>query len=82
MEGYDLDRKSGTSKLQLSSQDTYGCSSRDRTYYHPGYQESILALHKSLKEQICFTQGNDRARVRVVANYPPKYLLCNLSSFR
>ena len=36
--------------------------------------ESILALHQLLKEQVDFTQGNNRARVRVVAYHPPRYL--------
>jgi len=37
------------------------------------YQGSILALHQLLKEQVDFTQGNNRAKVRVVANHPPEY---------
>ena len=43
------------------------------------YQESILALHQTLKEQFSFTQGNNRAKVRVVANHPPEYLRRKLS---
>ena len=77
MEGYDLDRKSGTSNLRLSSQDICGCLIMLYRHYR-----NILALHQLLKEQVDFTQGNDRARVRVVANLPPKYLRCKLSSFR
>ena len=38
------------------------------------YQGSILALHQSLEKQTSFTQGNNRARVRVVAYHPPRYL--------
>jgi hypothetical protein len=41
--------------------------------------ESILALHQLLKEQVDFTQGNNRARVRVVAYHPPEYLRRKLS---
>jgi len=65
-------------QLQLSSSDTRGCSCRNRTYNYP-FQESILALHQLLKEQVDFTQGNNRARVRVVANHPPEYLRRKLS---
>lgn len=65
MEGYVLDRKSGTSNLQLSSQGTYGYPHRSHAY------KNILALHQLLKEQVDFTQGTDRARVRMVANHRP-----------
>ena len=44
-------------------------------------EERIPALHKSLKEQICFTQDNDRAKVRVVAYHPPKYLRLIVENF-
>jgi hypothetical protein len=54
------------------------CSCRILTYNYP-LQESILALHQLLKEQVDFTQGNNRARVRVVANHPPEYLRRKLS---
>ena len=82
MDGYDLDRKSGTSNLLLSSQDTYGYSCGNLTHNHPYNRESILALHQLLNKQVGFTQGNNRAKVQVVANHLPKYLLCKLSSFR
>ena len=58
MEGYVLDRKSGTSNLQLSLQDIHGYSYKSYAY------KNILALHQLLKEQVDFTQGTDRARVR------------------
>ena len=42
MEGYDLDRKSGTSNLQLSSQDIHGYSLRDLNPLTPFVGKSIL----------------------------------------
>jgi len=45
----------------------------------PLFGKSILALHQLLKEQVDFTQGNNRAKVRVVANHPPEYLRRKLS---
>jgi hypothetical protein len=58
-------------RCQLSSQGVIGCSGGIWTLQNPQFQENILALHQPLNEQADFTQGNNRAKVRVVANYPP-----------
>ena len=49
----------------------YWLFQRELNPLSPYYQENILALHQPLNEQVDFTQGNNRAKVRVVANYPP-----------
>ena len=58
-------------RCQLSSQGVIGCSGGSLTLHYPQFQENILVLHQPLKEQADFTQDNNRAKVRVVANYSP-----------
>ena len=54
MEGYDLDRKSGTSNLQLSSQDIHGYSLWDSNPQNPLVGKSILLILKHHWEKLTF----------------------------